>query len=133
MRKTRSKKGFTLAELLIVVAVIAILVAIAIPVFSSQLSKARQAVDDANLRSAASMASADYLLTSPTPTGSVWYTADKKQNAAATGSDAQNMVIKSVADEAACSNGTFKSSKDSSKSIAIEIGTGGEVLTSKWK
>ena len=46
------KKGFTLAELLIVVAIIAVLVAIAIPVFSSQLEKAREGVDLANVRSA---------------------------------------------------------------------------------
>ena len=45
-------KGFTLAELLIVVAIIAVLVAIAIPIFSSQLEKSREAVDLANIRSA---------------------------------------------------------------------------------
>ena len=39
------KKGFTLAELLIVVAIIAVLVAIAIPIFTKQLEKARRAVD----------------------------------------------------------------------------------------
>ncbi|MGO4946443.1 type IV pilin protein [Blautia sp. Sow4_E7] len=36
----KSRKGFTLAELLIVVAIIAVLVAVAIPVFGSQLEKA---------------------------------------------------------------------------------------------
>ena len=51
MKKT-NKKGFTLAELLIVVAIIAVLVAIAIPVFTSQLEKSREATDKANLRSA---------------------------------------------------------------------------------
>ncbi len=51
MRKN-NKKGFTLAELLIVVAIIAVLVAIAIPVFTSQLEKSREATDKANLRSA---------------------------------------------------------------------------------
>lgn len=48
----RFKKGFTLAELLTVVAIIAVLVAIAIPVFSSQLEKSRETVDLANIRSA---------------------------------------------------------------------------------
>ena len=52
MEKIRNKKGFTLAELLIVVAIIAVLVAIAIPVFTAQLEKSREATDKANLRAA---------------------------------------------------------------------------------
>ena len=52
MKKMNNRKGFTLAELLIVVAIIAVLVAIAIPVFTSQLEKAREATDVANIRSA---------------------------------------------------------------------------------
>ena len=51
MKKLNEKKGFTLAELLIVVAIIAVLVAIAIPVFTTQLERARCATDIANLRS----------------------------------------------------------------------------------
>ena len=50
--KKNNKKGFTLAELLIVVAIIAVLVAIAIPVFTTQLEKSREATDIANVRSA---------------------------------------------------------------------------------
>ena len=50
--KKNNKKGFTLAELLIVVAIIAVLVAIAIPVFTSQLEKSRESTDAANIRSA---------------------------------------------------------------------------------
>lgn len=52
----RNNKGFTLAELLIVVAVIAVLVAVAIPTFGSQLEKSRQATDLANLRDAYAIA-----------------------------------------------------------------------------
>lgn len=48
----QNKKGFTLAELLIVVAIIAVLVAISIPIFSKQLEKSRDATSVANLRSA---------------------------------------------------------------------------------
>lgn len=48
----KGKKGFTLAELLIVVAIISVLVAIAIPIFSNQLEKSREATDMANIRSA---------------------------------------------------------------------------------
>lgn len=45
-------KGFTLAELLIVVAIIGVLVAISIPIFGKQLEKSRDATSVANLRSA---------------------------------------------------------------------------------
>lgn len=45
-------KGFTLAELLVVVAIIGVLVAISIPIFSKQMEKARDATSVANLRSA---------------------------------------------------------------------------------
>lgn len=48
----RASGGFTLAELLIVVAIIAVLVSIAIPVFTRELEKSREAVDLANVRSA---------------------------------------------------------------------------------
>lgn len=47
-----NKKGFTLAELLIVVAIIAVLVAISIPIFTTQLEKSKEAVDLANIRTA---------------------------------------------------------------------------------
>ena len=43
-------KGFTLAELLIVVAIIGVLVAIGIPTFVGQLEKAREATDLTNIR-----------------------------------------------------------------------------------
>ncbi len=56
-----NKKGFTLAELLVVVAIVGILVAISIPVFTAQLSKARKATNLANLRAAKAAAVAEYL------------------------------------------------------------------------
>ncbi len=59
--KKSNKKGFTLAELLIVVAIIAVLVAIAIPIFNSQLEKSRDAVSVANLRTAYAEAAAEFL------------------------------------------------------------------------
>ena len=52
LKKFTNKKGFTLMEMLIVVAIIAVLVAIAIPTFSGQLKKANEATDAANIRAA---------------------------------------------------------------------------------
>ncbi len=65
MRK--NNKGFTLAELLIVVAIIAVLVAIAIPIFTAQLEKSREATDVANTRSAYAEVVAEALTTDQTP------------------------------------------------------------------
>lgn len=69
MRNTRNdQRGFTLMEMLIVVAIIAILIAVAIPTFSSQLEKAREATDQANFRSAYAVAQT-CLLTNEGPNG----------------------------------------------------------------
>ncbi len=57
----KNKKGFTLAELLIVVAIIGVLVAISIPIFSRQLEKSRDAVSIASIRSAYAVAMSDML------------------------------------------------------------------------
>lgn len=57
----KNKKGFTLAELLIVVAIIGVLVAISIPIFNNQLKKARFATNVANARAAYAAAITQYI------------------------------------------------------------------------
>ena len=59
--QAEGKKGFTLMEMLIVIAIIAILIAIAIPLFTAQLDNAKQATDLANARSIYAMVTADYM------------------------------------------------------------------------
>jgi prepilin-type N-terminal cleavage/methylation domain-containing protein len=65
MRKRN--KGFTLAELLIVVAIIGVLVAISIPIFSKLVEKARFATNVANARAAYAAVEAKHLTTEFTP------------------------------------------------------------------
>ena len=66
--KAEGKKGFTLMEMLIVIAIIAILIAIAIPVFTTQLERAGEAADAANIRAAYAEVMADYIMNPQSPT-----------------------------------------------------------------
>ena len=61
MNKIKNTKGFTLMEMLIVVAIIAVLVAIAIPTFTKSLNDARVATDKANIRAGYASVMADIL------------------------------------------------------------------------
>ena len=56
-----NKKGFTLIEMLVVIAIIAVLVAIVIPTVTSATTKAQAASNAANLRSVKAAISIDYL------------------------------------------------------------------------
>lgn len=64
--KKRNQKGFTIMEMLIVVAIIAILVAIAIPTFNSALTKSKEAADVANIRAAYAEVMVDYMMNDAT-------------------------------------------------------------------
>ena len=62
IKKMREEKdGFTIAELLIVVAIVAVLVAIAIPVFTSSLGNAQAGTNQANVRSYYGELQSDFL------------------------------------------------------------------------
>ena len=56
-----NKKGFTLIEMLVVIAIIAILVAIVVPTVSAATLKSKAAADAANMRTIAAEAAIEYL------------------------------------------------------------------------
>lgn len=71
--KLKNQGGFTLIEMLIVVAIIAILIAVSIPLVGSALESAREATDAANERAFKAALVSGYLLTEAdmTPAGDV--------------------------------------------------------------
>lgn len=115
----KANKGFTLAELLIVVAIIAVLVAISIPIFSGQLEKARQATDKANARSAYAAAVANWLTDPKSESTTYTYTGAD----AVEGNTAVHPYGKSSTDSSSWENMPFKISgvpKDSYVTVTID-------------
>lgn len=88
MKKIKNTKGFTLMEMLIVVAIIAILIAIAIPTFNSSLNKAKVATDEANIRSGYASVMAEILASSnPIPADGKSFTLKADGSVGDTGDD----------------------------------------------
>ena len=88
MKKLNNKKGFTLAELLIVVAIIAVLAGISIPIFNAQLKKANLATNQANARAAYAATVAE-MLTNNETSATYKYTVStaKAESTSSTGSN----------------------------------------------
>lgn len=74
LKKKLNRKGFTLAELLVVVAILGILVAISVPLFSSRIEAAKTSTDQANVRAAKAAAAA--VLLSDQETKTMYYDAE---------------------------------------------------------
>lgn len=127
--KKNNNKGFTLAELLIVVAIIAVLVAIAIPVFTTQLERSREATDLSNIRAAYAEAVSDYLANGATSATSATVTHIQQQD---TGwlIDGGSPVLWTRVNGSESSVSLPEINKDTA-SVAVNVASNGSVTVTK--
>ena len=114
--KLKKNGGFTLIEMLAVVAIIAILVVVSIPVVSNSLDKAKESTDSANLRAAKATAVIE-MLNDKLTSGKTYYY------------DIDNGEV--VTDVPTGDNAKGQSSANKDKVIAITIGADNQV-TAAW-
>ena len=113
--KVRDSKGFTLAELLIVVAIIAILVVISIPIFSGRLESARESTDKANERAAKAAMVTEYLEDQEART--LYYNAEQGTLVEDQGANSRTRSHSNSSNKAALSESKFLSVTHSAKSF----------------
>ena len=125
----KNNKGFTLAELLIVVAIIAVLVAIAIPVFTTQLERSREATDLSNIRAAYAEAMSEYLAQGASSAQSATGTLQQKTSSWQMGNAVLMTRINgsesSYTLPAAPAGGTFTLTVDASGAVTVAYGGAG--------
>ena len=136
-------------EMLIVVAIIAILAAIAIPIFSAQISNTRLAADAANLRTAETLAISDAMVNAHiddmSTTSTLTIAQTPKEEAAETQITQDNIVYHfnydasgtgieiAEASGALAATGNFESSYDSAYTIVVCVSPEGELLAAGWE
>ena len=131
MNKKLNKKGFTLMEMLIVVAIIAILVAIAIPTFSKSLNAARASADAANIRAGYATLLTDLMLEDTTikapTTGTADYYLMKDGSVAAAKTDAYTCQTDSTNLKEKKSIGGITASWNKDQVIKYTVDTNGKI------
>ena len=127
-------KGFTLAELLIVVAIIAILVAISLPLFSSQIAKANLQADQTHVSAAKASAVAEYLDTNSHDTITYYFDAGiamaNKNNSE--GIAGYGKSTKERYKNQTGANGVPVSEDGSKNIIQVIVGNNGTVMSTSW-
>lgn len=128
--RLKDQKGFTLVEMLIVVAIIAILIAVSIPMVSGTLEKAREAVDDANFRDAAALGSIEYLQDPDNAAGTYWYVVNDAQQGRIESAPATSDIYTS---QCTCASGNHgKTGTSADKNIKVVVAADGNV-TVLWE
>ena len=122
MKKIKNTKGFTLMEMLIVVAIIAILIAIAIPTFNSSLNKAKVATDEANIRSGYASVMTQLLTSDTAVTNDTTYTL--KGDGGVTGDATANYKTKGKPSAAVDIVGHQVGPWDPDKTVTYKVTTG---------
>lgn len=121
MKKLMNKKGFTLMEMLIVVAIIVILVAISVPTFTANLGEAKAATDAANLRAAKSAAQIYAINNDVDSTKTYYYDAEE--------GDVKDTAGATIENYGECSNHTsayVKITYDTNDKPTVEWSEGGD-------
>ncbi len=93
MKKILTKKGFTLIELIVVIAILAILAAILIPSLTDYLARAEAAKDEANARSLYSELMLGWASNSTTNPYTNPAEADIPDNCKVTGTSVETVVV----------------------------------------
>lgn len=124
----RKSKGFTLVELLIVVAIISILVTIAIPIFAIQLEKAKEGTDISNMRNAYATISIDVIseetidgkpVTSFSENNPMYYSLDGSLTTSRPKSYGKGTITNGETTYDACNDFVYDSSKDYTNSVIV--------------
>jgi len=128
--KLKKQGGFTLIEMLIVVAIIAILIAVSIPMVTGTLEKSRHAVDDANHRDAVALGVIEYLSDPSAYTAATttkFYKVTNSQGELVDAATGDKHPDDALTASCSCTSGSTSGSTSTNKYLKVTITNEGDV------